>query len=214
MKLLSTAIEEYVEAHSLPESPLLKELRRETHLKVLSPNMLSGPIQGSLLAMLVRLIQPQRILEIGTFTGYSALWMAAAMPQGGKLITLDKNEELAGMVRHYIQQAGLQEVIQPMLGDAVALIPTLKETFDLVFIDADKINYPRYYELVFDKVRPGGLIVADNVLWHGKVVPAPDDKIDAKTQVIMDFNDQIQQDSRVENVLLPVRDGLMIVRKR
>lgn len=214
MKLLSPALEEYAVAHSLSESPLLQELRRETHLKVLTPQMLSGPMQGSLLAMLVRMVQPQRILEIGTFTGYSAFWMATALPEGGKLITLDNNEELAEMVKRYIHRANLEEVIEPLLGDATKLIPTLTETFDLVFIDADKANYLRYYDMVFDKVRPGGFIIADNVLWHGKVLPQPGKKVHAKTQVMMEFNDRVQQDSRVENVLLPVRDGLMIVRKR
>ena len=214
MKLLSPALEAYVTVHSLSETPLLQELRRETHLKVLMPQMLSGPIQGSLLAMLVRMIQPQRILEIGTFTGYSALWMASALPEGGKLITLDNNEELEEMVKRYIQRANLQAVIEPVLGNAIELIPSLEEPFDLVFIDADKANYLRYYELVFDKIRPGGFIIADNVLWHGKVVAQTGEKVNAKTQVLMDFNDRVQQDSRVENVLLPVRDGLMIVRKR
>ena len=214
MELLSPELENYVVTHSTPETPLLQELRRETHLKVLMPNMLSGPVQGSVLAMLVRMMQPQRILEIGTFTGYSAIWMASALPEGGKLITLDVNEELQEMVQRYIQRAHLESVIEPILGDATEIIPTLKETFDLVFIDADKANYLRYYDLVFDKVRPGGFIIADNVLWHGKVIIQPGEKVNAKTQVLMEFNDRVQQDSRVENVLLPVRDGLMIVRKR
>lgn len=214
MERLSPELEEYVAAHNLPESSLLKELRRETYLKVMMPNMLSGPIQGSILAMLVRMIQPRRVLEIGTFTGYSAIWMASALPEGGKLITLDCNEELEAMVKRYIRRAQLQEVITPLLGDATELIPTLEETFDLVFIDADKANYLRYYDLIFDKVRSGGFIIADNVLWHGKVIVQSDEKVNAKTQVLMEFNDRVQQDLRVENVLLPVRDGLMIVRKR
>jgi predicted O-methyltransferase YrrM len=219
MKLLSSDIEKYVEAHSTPESALLQELRRETHLKVLMPQMLSGPIQGTVLAMLVRMIRPRRILEIGTFTGYSAIWMASALPKGGKLITLDVNEELSEMVQRYIQRAGLSEVITPMIGDAAELIPIIDETFDLVFIDADKASYLKYYQMIFDKVPSGGFIVADNVLWHGKVLADTKDKqfsakIDTKTQALIDFNRYVQQDSRVENVLLPVRDGLMIVRKQ
>lgn len=214
MKLLSSNIEAYVEAHSTPESALLRELRRETYLKVLMPQMLSGPIQGSVLAMLVRMVCPQRILEIGTFTGYSAIWMASALPEGGKLVTLDVNEELSEMVGRYIQRADLSEVISPMIGDATELIPTLDETFDLVFIDADKASYLKYYQMIFDKVLPGGFIVADNVLWHGKVLAGADTKLDTKTQALIDFNDYVQQDSRVENVLLPVRDGLMIVQKQ
>lgn len=213
MKLLSADIEAYVEAHSTPESALLRELRRETYLKVLMPQMLSGPIQGSVLAMLVRMTRPQRILEIGTFTGYSAIWMASALPEGGKLITLDVNEELSEMVQRYIQRAGLSEVMNPMIGDAAELIPTLDETFDLVFIDADKASYLKYYQMIFDKVSSGGFIVADNVLWHGKVLADIETKLDTKTQALIDFNDHVQQDSRVENVLLPVRDGLMIVQK-
>ncbi|MEM8967795.1 MAG: O-methyltransferase [Bacteroidota bacterium] len=213
MQLLSVAIENYVQEHSTLETPLLNELRRETYLKVLMPHMVSGPVQGSVLAMLVRMIRPQRILEIGTFTGYSAIWMASAMPSGGKLITLDINEELSEMVQKYIHRSELQDVIEPKIGNALEIIPTLEETFELVFIDADKANYPHYYELALGKLRSGGFIIADNVLWHGKVVDS-DKKVDAKTQVLKDFNAFIQQDSRVENVLLPIRDGLMVAQKK
>ncbi len=213
MQLLSVAIENYVQEHSTLETPLLNELRRETYLKVLMPHMVSGPVQGSVLAMLVRMIRPQRILEIGTFTGYSAIWMASAMPSGGKLITLDINEELSEMVQKYIHRSELQDVIEPKIGNALEIIPTLEETFELVFIDADKANYPHYYELALGKLRSGGFIIADNVLWHGKVVDSGK-KVDAKTQVLKDFNAFIQQDSRVENVLLPIRDGLMVAQKK
>lgn len=213
MQLLSVAIENYVQEHSTLETPLLNELRRETYLKVLMPHMVSGPVQGSVLAMLVRMIRPQRILEIGTFTGYSAIWMASAMPSGGKLITLDINEELSEMVQKYIHRSELQDIIEPKIGNALEIIPTLEETFELVFIDADKANYPHYYELALGKLRSGGFIIADNVLWHGKVVDS-DKKVDAKTQVLKDFNAFIQQDSRVENVLLPIRDGLMVAQKK
>jgi len=212
MQLLPTAIESYVQEHSTLETPLLSELRRETYLKVLMPRMLSGPVQGSVLAMLVRMIRPQQILEIGTFTGYSAIWMASALPKGGKLITLDINEELSEMVQRYILRAELQGVIEAKIGNALEIIPTLEETFDVVFIDADKANYPHYYELALEKLRSGGFIIADNVLWHGKV--AASEKADRKTQVLQDFNAFVQQDSRVENVLLPIRDGLMIAQKK
>ena len=176
------------------------------------PQMVSGPIQGSILAMLIRMIRPNRILEIGTFTGYSAIWMALALPEGGKLTTLDINEELEEMVQRYIRRAELQNTIEAKIGNALEIIPTLDETFDLVFIDADKDNYPRYYELVLKKLRSGGFIIADNVLWYGKVVS--DKKVDAKTKALQDFNTFVQQDSRVENVLLPIRDGLMIAQKK
>ncbi|WKN45844.1 O-methyltransferase [Tunicatimonas pelagia] len=213
MQLLSVAIENYVREHSISETLLLSELRRETYLKVLMPRMLSGPVQGSVLAMLVRMVRPQRILEIGTFTGYSAIWMASAMPSGSKLITLDINEELSEMVQKYIRRAKLQDVIETKIGHALEIIPTLEEPFDLVFIDADKINYLNYYELALEKLSSGGFIIADNVLWHGKVVDSGK-KADAKTQVLKDFNAFVQQDSRVENVLLPIRDGLMVAQKK
>ncbi|MGB3589326.1 MAG: O-methyltransferase [Tunicatimonas sp.] len=212
MQLLPTALESYVQEHSTLEPSLLSELRRETYLEVLMPQMVSGPIQGSILAMLIRMIRPNRILEVGTFTGYSAIWMASALPEGGKLITLDINEELEEMVQRYIRRAELQNTIEAKIGNALEIIPTLNETFDLVFIDADKDNYPRYYELVLKKLRSGGFIIADNVLWYGKVVS--DKKVDAKTKALQDFNTFVQQDSRVENVLLPIRDGLMIAQKK
>ncbi|MEM6846234.1 MAG: O-methyltransferase [Bacteroidota bacterium] len=214
MQLIPPAVEKYVEAHSQPEPTLLEELRHETYLKVLMPHMVSGPVQGSILAMLVRMVQPQRILEIGTFTGYSAIWMASAMSSGSKLITIDINEELSEMVQQYIRRANLQNVIEPITGNALELIPALDGTFDFIFIDADKANYQNYYELSLEKLHPGGWIVADNVLWHGKVIVEEGKKPDTKTQILQDFNTRVQQDSRVENVLLPIRDGLMIAQKK
>ena len=213
MEFLPEAIQEYVARHSDEESPLLARLNRETHAKVLAPRMLSGHVQGRVLSMLSHMIRPKLVLEIGTYTGYSALCMAEGLATDGKLITLDKNEELESMVRGYISEAGLEAQIDYRLGDAMALIPEIDGPFDLVFIDADKINYYNYFKLVVDKVRPGGFIVADNVLWSGKVIET-EKKIDKDTQAIIDFNRLIDADDRVENVLFPVRDGLMVIRRK
>ena len=213
MEFLPEAIQEYVARHSDEESPLLARLNRETHAKVLAPRMLSGHVQGRVLSMLSHMIRPKLVLEIGTYTGYSALCMAEGLAEDGKLIILDKNEELEAMVRGYISEAGLEAQIDYRLGDAMALIPEIDGPFDLVFIDADKINYYNYFKLVVDKVRPGGFIIADNVLWSGKVIET-EKKIDKDTQAIIDFNRLIDADDRVENVLFPVRDGLMVIRRK
>ena len=211
MDFLPEAISQYAEAHSSPESPLLRQLNRETHLKVLMPRMLSGHLQGRVLAMLSHMLRPMYILEIGTYTGYSALCLAEGMQADGKLITIDINEEREGLVKRYIQEAGWQDRIVPMIGKALELIPSLPAGIDLVFIDADKINNQAYYDLVFDKVRSGGFILIDNVLWSGKVATSAKDK---DTLAMQAFNDYVQADERVENVLLPLRDGLMLVRKK
>ncbi len=211
MDFLPEAISQYAEAHSSPESTLLRQLNRETHLKVLMPRMLSGHLQGRVLAMLSHMLRPAYILEIGTYTGYSALCLAEGMQADGKLITIDINEEREGLVKRYIQEAGWQDRIVPMIGKALDLIPSLPAGIDLVFIDADKINNQAYYDLVFDKVRPGGFILIDNVLWSGKVATSAKDK---DTLAMQAFNDYVQADERIENVLLPLRDGLMLVRKK
>lgn len=213
MDFIPEDIQKYVEDHSGKESELLSRLNRETHQKVLMPRMLSGHLQGRALAMLCHMIQPKVILEIGTYTGYSAICMAEGLAEGGKLITLDKNEEVEGMVRNYFEEAGLSAQIDYRIGDAMSLIPDIQGPFDLVFIDADKKNYLNYFNLVIEKVRTGGYIIADNVLWSGKVVQTKK-KIDTDTQAILDFNRSVQEDDRVENVLLPIRDGLMVARKR
>ncbi|MEM9981391.1 MAG: O-methyltransferase [Bacteroidota bacterium] len=212
MEFLPEKINQYAEAHTSPESALLAALNRETQVKVLMPRMLSGHLQGKALSLFSRMIRPKRILEIGTYTGYSAICLAEGLTEDGLLYTLDKNEELAPMVRRYIEEAGYQEQIQYLLGDAREVIPTLKETFDLVFIDADKVNYGYYYDLIFDQLRIGGFIIADNVLWSGKVAEEVKEN-DAATRALQAFNDKVQQDERVENLLLPLRDGLMIVQK-
>ncbi len=213
MEFLNEALQKYVEDHTQEESPLLKQINRETHAEVMRPRMLSGHLQGRVLAMLSHMIQPRAILEIGTYTGYSAICMAEGMVADGKLVTIDKNDELEERVRSYFKAANLEDSIDYILGDAMELIPSMEMTFDLVFIDADKVNYTHYYDMVLDKVRPGGYIIADNVLWSGKVVPEGRNKLDKDTQVMLDFNDKVHKDTRVENVLLPIRDGLMILRK-
>jgi predicted O-methyltransferase YrrM len=203
---------EYAENFSSEESLVLKKLNRETHVKVLYPRMLSGRTQGNFLKMISRMIKPEKILEIGTFTGYSAICLAEGLSEKGMLHTIEINPELEEIILKYFNEAGVSEKINLHIGDAVEIIPTLDETFDLVFIDADKENYLNYYNLVFDKVKNGGFIIADNVLWDGKVLNEPLSS-DTETKAIREFNSFIQQDERVENLLLPLRDGLMLIRK-
>jgi caffeoyl-CoA O-methyltransferase len=212
MNFLPEILENYIEQHTKPEPEILKKLNRETHAHVLMPQMLSGHLQGRFLKMLTCMIQPKQVLEIGTFTGYSALCIAEGLTEEGMLHTIDINEELTDMVKKYLTEAGADKKVKTYTGNALQIIPELKYTFDMVFIDADKKNYLKYYELVFEKVRKGGYIIADNVLWSGKVVETKG-KIDEDTKSIMAYNDKIMNDSRVENVLVPIRDGLMIARK-
>ncbi|WP_186758468.1 O-methyltransferase [Echinicola salinicaeni] len=213
MEFISEQLQNYCENHTSSEDELLQLISRETHAKVLMPRMLSGHLQGKTLELFTKMQQPKTILEIGTYTGYSAICMARGLDSDGKLITLDKNDELEDMVRGFFDKSGLASQIEYKLGNAMDIIPKLDETFDMVFIDADKKNYINYYNLVIDKVNKGGLIMADNVLWSGKVLKAPSEKIDKDTRVIMDFNDLVQADPRVENVLFPIRDGIMMARK-
>lgn len=212
MDFLPQNISAYAEAYTSPESPLLQRLTRETYAKILYPRMLSGHFQGRLLAMLSRMIRPKKILEIGTFTGYSALCLAEGLAEGGTLTTLDANEELETFTRGFFAESGLADRIDYRIGDAMELLPNLPGPFDLVFIDADKLAYSAYFDLIFDKITPGGFLIADNVLWSGKVVETTE-RPDKDTQALLDFNAKIQADPRVENLLLPVRDGLMVVRK-
>lgn len=213
MEFLEPRLASYIEDHTDAEPELLQALDRETHLKVLMPRMISGHFQGRVLSMLSKMIRPEHILEIGTYTGYSALCLAEGLRENGTLITLDINEELEEMVRSYFDRSAYKEQIDYRLGNALDLIPQIDEQFDIVFIDADKENYARYYDLVFDKIRPGGYMIADNVLWSGKVA-AENIKIDKDTRAILDFNRKVQEDDRVENVLFPIRDGLLIARKK
>lgn len=212
MDFLPPAIEQYVQNHSSEEMQVLQELSRETQAKVLRPRMLSGHIQGLFLQMISKLIRPERILEIGTYTGYSAICLAQGLNENGLLHTIDVNDELESIIRKYIDKAGLTNKISLHIGNALSIIPTLKETWDLVFIDADKENYLNYYHLVFNQVKPGGWIIADNVLWSGKVVD--DNADDIETRAIRQFNEFIHADERVEHLLLPLRDGLMMIRKK
>ena len=213
MEFIDAQLDAYVCAHSEKESDVLKELNRRTHLSVLSPRMLSGHFQGRVLSMLSHMIRPNRILEIGTYTGYSAICLAEGLQEGGMLTTIDVNEEQEELVNEYIEKAGLEAQIDHIVGDASEIIPMLEDQFDIVFIDADKRNYLNYYQLVFDKVRPGGYIIADNVLWSGKVLEDYD-SLDRETKILMDYNKMIHEDERVQEILLPIRDGLMIARKK
>jgi predicted O-methyltransferase YrrM len=210
MEFINPDIQRYCEAHTSPESPVLQALNRTTHARVLMPRMLSGHLQGQLLAMYSNMMQPRRILEIGTYTGYSAICLAQGLQEGGKLITIDKNEELEDMMRDAWQSAGLQDKIELHLGNALDILPHLEGPFDMVFIDADKKNYLKYYHMVVPKMRLGGLIMADNVLWSGKIVN-PDAR-DTDTRALREFNDFVMNDERVETLLLPVRDGIMMAR--
>jgi len=209
MEFIDEKIEQYAELHTSNEPYYLEELNRETQQKVLMPRMLSGHLQGRILSMLSKLKQPKRILEIGTYTGYSALCLAEGLVKEGKLHTIDRNEELAGIVNKYVALAKMEDKIELHIGNALEIIPTLNEKWDIVFIDADKDNYVNYYNLVIDKMDSGGLIIADNVLWSGKVLNASD-KNDFETKTLKKLNNLVKNDARVSNILLPVRDGLLI----
>ena len=206
-------IEEYILSHSDDEGALLKALERDAHVNLLRPRMLSGHRQGRILKMFCRMMQPRRVLEIGTYTGYATLCLAEGLPEDGLVHTLEINDEMEDFIFKYLNQSPLQEKIRVHFGDAMEIIPQLDEQFDLVFIDADKRLYSAYYDLVFPKVRAGGLILADNTLWDGKVVetiPASD----KQSLGILAFNEKIKQDERVEKVILPLRDGLTMIWKK
>jgi caffeoyl-CoA O-methyltransferase len=210
MDITNPDIQKYSEDHTSSENELLKKINRDTHAKVMMPRMLSGHMQGRVLAMISHMIKPHAILEIGTYTGYSALCLVEGLKPGGKLITLDINEELEHSVRQSFAASAFNDVIDYRIGNALQIIPTLNMSFDLVFIDADKENYAQYYDLVINQLPLGGYILADNVLWSGKVLDAKSDK---DTRAIKDFNRKVQEDVRVENVLLPIRDGILVMRK-
>lgn len=210
MNEIKNALTEYAESFTSGESDVLRELREHCYAHYDDSSMLSGFVQGRILAMFSHMIRPQVVLEIGTYLGYSALCFAEGLAKGGKVITLDIQEDTNRVAREYVERTTFASSIEFHLGFAADIIPTLTETFDLVFIDADKPNYSNYYDLVFDRVRPGGFIIADNVLWSGRVL---DDVKDENTQALHDFNQTVLADPRVSNVLLPIRDGLMVVRK-
>lgn len=206
-------IDKYILDHIDAEDELLKELDRETNLKVLGARMISGHLQGQVLTFLSKMIQPKSILELGTFTGYSAICLAKGLADGGSLHTIEIDDELESIAAKYFKKAGLEEKIQQHIGSALDIVPQLSESFDLVFIDADKREYLSYYDLVFDKVPSGGYIVADNTLWSGKVVETAK-KDDHQTLGIIEFNKKLQADKRVEKVILPLRDGMTVIRKK
>jgi caffeoyl-CoA O-methyltransferase len=210
--MIKEDIKKYAEEHTSPESELLYNLNRETHLKTIHPRMISGHLQGKFLEMLSAMIKPKQVLEIGTFTGYSAICLSKGLTLDGCIHTIEKSPELEMIAMKAFKNAGIENQISYYTGDALEVIPTINEKFDLVFLDADKENYLQYYHQVIDKLKVGGFLLADNALWGGKVIEriAASDK---DTQGLMAFNDFIQQDDRVENVLLPLRDGVMMVRK-
>ena len=203
----------YCEAHTTAQPAILHQLERETHLKTLAPQMLSGHLQGQFLAMLSKICRPRAILEIGAFTGYSAICLAQGLEEGGVLHTIEANPELEYLIRKYITLAALDEKIHLHVGDAQEVIPALEGPFDIVFIDAAKQEYALYYDLVIDKVASGGLIIADNVLWSGKVIASAEREADQDAAAIHQFNEKVQQDEQVENIMLPLRDGLLIARR-
>lgn len=210
MNEIKNALTEYAESYTSGESNILRELREHCYAHYEDRSMLSGFFQGRVLSMLSSMIRPKVVLEIGTYLGYSALCFAEGLAENGKVITLDIQEETNAVARSFVEKSGFADKIEFHLGIATEIIPTLPESFDIVFIDADKTNYSNYYDLVFENVRPAGFIIADNVLWSGKIL---DDEKDEDTQALHDFNQKVLADKRVENVLLPIRDGLMIVRK-
>tara|TARA_R110002073_G_scaffold319700_1_gene494474 strand:- start:5836 stop:6480 length:645 start_codon:yes stop_codon:yes gene_type:complete len=213
MNFLPENIDKYVVKHSEDEPELLQQLTRETYQKILQPRMLSGHYQGRVLSMISKLVNPKKILEIGTYTGYSAICLAEGMQESGELHTIDINEELFGFQRKYFDKSGYGEQIIQHLGNALDIIPKLDQTFDLVFIDADKENYTNYFKAIIDKLNSGGIILSDNVLWSGKVLETKFKKEDTSTPALIEYNKLLKEDSRIETVLLPIRDGLTISRK-
>lgn len=210
--MVNEELEQYLGLNTSPEPDLLSELRRETHLKTAYPQMLSGPVQGKLLEFISHMLRPHTILEIGTFTGYSALCLAQGLADGGKLHTIEINPELIDFAARYFRKSGLWAKIIQHTGDALKIIPALEERFDLVFMDASKEHYPDYFALVADRINSGGFLVADNVLWSGKVL-LPESEMDRETTGITTFNKLLSRDERFENVMLPLRDGITLARK-
>ena len=213
MHFLSDALEDYIRNHSENEPKILQELTRETHLKVIQPRMITGHFQGRVLSMLSKIIAPKYILEIGTYTGYSAICLAEGLRKGGQLHTIDVNEELVSIQRKFFDQSGFGSQIIQHTGDALIIIPEISIDFDLIFIDAEKKMYDAYFEAAMQKAKSGSIILSDNVLWSGKVV-TPLDQKDKATKVLLDYNQKLKEDPRVETVLLPIRDGLTLCRVR
>jgi predicted O-methyltransferase YrrM len=213
MEFIEKNLADYCENHTSPESELLSNLNRDTHLKVVSPRMLSGHLQGRFLSFISKLQKPQLIIEIGTYTGYSALCLAEGLTESGKLISIDVNEETSSYAQSFIDKSAYKNQIKLVVADAKDFIHTISNPIDLVFIDADKKNYLAYYQLIIEKLNTGGIIIADNVLWSGKIT-MPEGEMDRETLALHEFNEFVQNDGRVENMLLPIRDGLMVIRKK
>ena len=207
-------IEEYILSHIDPEPELLKRMTREAHVKLMRPRMISGNIQGRLLKILTSMLKPQNILEIGTFTGYSALCIAEGAPESSKVVTIEIDDEMESFIRKYLHESEYGHKIELKIGDAVKLIHSFEDNyFDLIFIDANKRDYCSYYDIAFDKLRKGGVILADNTLWNGKVIDQRFQN-DDQTRGVLEFNNHIKEDTRIEKVILPIRDGLTIIRKK
>jgi caffeoyl-CoA O-methyltransferase len=213
MDFLPDDLQDYIEAHTEGESALLQKINRDTHLNVLLPRMLSGHLQGRVLSMISHMVKPSFVLEIGTYTGYATLCLAEGMDESGEIITIDINEELESRVCQSFEESDVKAKIDYRIGNALEIIPELDRQFDLVFIDADKMSYSHYFDLIIDKVRHGGYILADNVLWSGKVIEEDLKNADKDTTGILDFNSKVHNDPRVSNVLFPIRDGIMVLRK-
>ena len=215
MNYIDPKLSEYCEKFSSDEPQYLKEISRQTHLTQINPRMLSGHLQGRFLKMIVQLLQPKNILEIGTYTGYSAICMAEGLKEGNKIDTIELNEELEKVILNNIEKSGFKNKIRLHIGDAIKIIPQILETvnFDLVFIDADKQNYPMYFDLLKDKMKAGGVIIADNVLWSGKVIDADDSKTDNETIAINAYNKMVAENLSFETIILPIRDGISVARK-
>lgn len=209
---MNKKLEKYLEDFSSPEDPVLEDLYRQTHIRFINPNMISGHLQGKFLEFISFMIKPENILEIGTFTGYSAICLSKGLRPGGKLITIELNDELTTFAHSYFHRAGVESKITQLTGKAQEIIPELDIMFDLVFLDADKREYVEYFNLIIDKVNPGGFILADNVLWGGKVVE--DETNDPQTRGVIDFNTMIRNETKIEDVIIPIRDGLMLIRKK
>ena len=209
---MNKTLEKYILDHSTAEDPLLEELYRQTHIRFVNPNMVSGHLQGKLLEFISLMIRPLHILEIGTFTGYSGICLSRGLKEDGKLFTIEINDEIARFTRSYFEKAGVSDKIELLNGNAIDIIPGLNIVFDLVFIDADKRDYCNYFNLIIDKVGPGGFILADNVLWGGQVIEK--NVTDPQARGIIEFNEMIRSEERVEKMILPIRDGLMLMRKK
>lgn len=214
MEFINKEIQDYSDKHSSPEPIVLQELNRETHAKVMSPRMLSGHFQGRLLSLFSKMLQPKLVIEVGTYTGYSALCLAEGLREGGKLHTIDINPEQEKRIRTYIEKAGFTDKIELYIGNAKDIIPKIEGEIDLVFIDADKSNYYTYFELVADRMSKGGLVIADNVLWSGKILDEKERIKDKDTKALHEFNEKVSQDPRFEALLMPIRDGLMVLRRK